>query len=96
MVNKQLREEEDPLPAPRRPANKSRVSTSDPLETLGARVAAKLEEADFKGAVRLACSEDSSVLPKGTKRGGPPLFKSLFCFVVVKEMCGMSVNALMW
>ena len=26
------------------------------------------------------------VLPKGTKRGGPPLFKSLFCFVVVKEM----------
>ena len=64
MVNKQLREEEDPLPAARRPSNKSRVSTSNPLETLGARVAAKLEEADFKGAVRLACSEDSGMAEK--------------------------------
>ena len=31
----------------------------DPLEYLAARVACKLEEADFKGAVRLACSDDT-------------------------------------
>ena len=59
MVNKQLKEEEDPPPASRKLSNKKRPSTSDPLESLGARVAAKLEEADFKGAVRLACSVDS-------------------------------------
>ena len=33
----------------------------DPLELLAALVASKLEEGDFKGAVRLACSEDSVV-----------------------------------
>ena len=34
-------------------------SSRDPLTTLAAQVSAKLEEGDFRGAVRLACSEDS-------------------------------------
>lgn len=58
MINKQLREEEDPPAAKNQP--KKRQSTSkDPLESLGRRVSSKLEDGDFKGAVRLACSEDS-------------------------------------
>ena len=58
LVNKQLRNEEDPPPAPGKPSKK-RVVVSDPLESLGKRVSIKLEEGDFKGSVRLACSEDS-------------------------------------
>ena len=58
MINKQLREEADPPPV--KISSKGRRKTSqDPLEYLGHRVSAKLEEGDFKGAVRLACSEDT-------------------------------------
>ena len=31
----------------------------DPLKTLASRVSSKLEEGDFKGAVKLTCSEDT-------------------------------------
>ena len=40
-----------------------RRTARDPLETLAIRVASKLEEGDFKGAVRLASSEDSVAEP---------------------------------
>ena len=55
LVNKQLRNEEDPPSAPGKPSKK-RVVVSDPLESLGKRVSTKLEEGDFKGST---CSEDS-------------------------------------
>ena len=58
MVNRQLIEEEDPPPTPKKPSRR-RVAKNDPIESLGKRVSAKLEEGDFRGAVRLACSEDS-------------------------------------
>ena len=59
-VNKQLREETDP-PLPQRQSSQRSTmrSTKDPIEQLASRVSSKLEEGDFKGAVRLACSEDT-------------------------------------
>ena len=57
-VNKLLREEADPLPS----HSSSRSHTKrarDPLKSLAIRVTTKLEEGDFKGAIRLACSEES-------------------------------------
>ena len=58
-VNQQLREEvDDPTP----PIPSSRGCTKprrDPLNALATRVATKLEAGDYKGAVRLACSEES-------------------------------------
>ena len=65
LVNQQVAEENDPTPPvtpdpsithPQRRASKSQ---SDPLHCLATRVSAKLEEGDFRGAVRLACSEDA-------------------------------------
>ena len=60
MINKQLREEEDP-PTIKSPTKKGQGQGKprDPLVSLGRLVSEKLEEGDFKGAVRLACSEDS-------------------------------------
>ena len=57
LVNKQIREDTDFLENP--PKYKKTGKKRDPLESLAARVAGKLEEADFKGAVRLACSDDT-------------------------------------
>ena len=61
LVNGQLKEEKDPptttINSSRR--GKRRGKAKDPMESLGHRVSEKLEEGDFKGAVRLACSEDS-------------------------------------
>ena len=57
-VNQQLRDETDLAPqAPRRDL-RSR-SARDPFGYLAKRVSAKLEEGDYTGAVRIACSEDS-------------------------------------
>ncbi len=65
LVNQQVAEENDPTPPvtpdpsvthPQLCASKSQ---SDPLHSLATRVSAKLEEGDFRGAVRLACSEDA-------------------------------------
>ena len=61
-VNKQLRDELAPAPQGqplhRNPGSKSR-SSPDPLTSLAKRVSSTLEDGDYKGAVRLACSEDS-------------------------------------
>ena len=58
-VTHQLTEECD-LPSP---SSSHQLSTKkqhfDPLLSLATRVSAKLEEGDFRGAVRLTCSEDS-------------------------------------
>ena len=62
-VNKQLREEVDPPLPPHRPSGPSSRSSKkgikDPMAYLASRVSSKLEEGDFKGAVRLACTEDT-------------------------------------
>ena len=55
-VNELVKIKADPVVAPIRPLSKPR---SQNLDALAARVATKLEEGDFKGAVHLACSEDS-------------------------------------
>ena len=60
-VKRQLQEEMDP--APTEVKAKRKVVTQgqteeDVLRSLGKRVSSKLEEGDFKGAVRIACSED--------------------------------------
>ena len=55
-VDELVKIEADPVVAPIRPLSKPRSQNRDALDT---RVATKLEEGDFKGAVRLACSEDS-------------------------------------
>ena len=64
-VNAQLRDE---TLAPSLPASQpSRPSTPaaprDPLSSLAKRDSAKLEEGDYKGAVRAICSEDTMVVP---------------------------------
>ena len=58
-VNSQLREEAGP-PSSSPPKSRSRrgQSSQDPSEFLASRVSVKLEEGDFRGAIRLACSED--------------------------------------
>ena len=58
MINKQLRGEEDPPKSPTK-KGQGQGKPRDPLVSLGRLVSEKLEEGDFKGAVRLACSEDS-------------------------------------
>ena len=58
LINKQLREEAD-LPGTKARPRKSSQNPPDQLKSLGQRVSVKLEEGDFKGAVRLVCSEDS-------------------------------------
>ena len=59
-VNSQLRVEAGP-PSSSHPKSCSRRSQSsqDPSEFLASRVSVKLEEGDFRGAIRLACSEDT-------------------------------------
>ena len=47
------------VPLGRRKANPSTRKPQEPLQLLAKRVSETLEERDFKGAVRLACSEDS-------------------------------------
>ena len=59
VVNQQLKDEADPTPPLHLPSRGHPKSSHDPFNSLATRVAAKLEEGDYKGAVRLACSEDS-------------------------------------
>ena len=60
VVNRQLEEETDSPDSTVRPCTKQRqASTRDPIESLAARISAKLEEGDFGGAVRLASSDDT-------------------------------------
>ena len=58
-VNSMIREEADPDPPQSAPGKSTSRVPKDPLENLAARVAAKLEEGDFRGAIRLASSEDT-------------------------------------
>ena len=62
-VIKQIREESNaPCPEPqiRRSGRHQRSGRKDdPMEVLASRVASKLEEGDYKGAVRLACADDT-------------------------------------
>ena len=55
-VNRQLQEETNP---PMPPRGTSRQPHGDPLKNLRSRVSFKLEGGDFKGAVHVACSENS-------------------------------------
>ena len=56
LINRQLQEEAIPsISQCPKPGNRP----SDPLRTLARRVSSKLEEGDYRGAVRTACSEDS-------------------------------------
>ena len=66
VVNQQLREEVDPpstqqgsLIGVRPNPNVKSKHKSDPLSSLATCVASKLEECDYRGAVRLACSDDT-------------------------------------
>ena len=58
-VNLQLSEECDPPVSSSNHKLATKSGHVDPLSSLASRVATKLEEGDFRGAVRLACSEDS-------------------------------------
>ena len=69
-VGIQLREELDPPENVNLP-NKKRAKAREPLESFDRRVSIKLEEGDFKGAVRLTCSEDSKAVK------GKATFKAL-------------------
>ena len=62
-VNQMIREEADPESPQQSSVKQCRRQPRDPLETLSVRVASKLEEGDFKWAVRLASSEDSIAEP---------------------------------
>ena len=59
-VKNQLNDEADPVPAQtkRERENCHRCTEEDALQCLSRRVASKLEEGDFRGAVRLACSDN--------------------------------------
>ena len=60
-VKAQIQEEVDPAPTKAKSRKKlvnRRQTEDDVLKTLGKRVASKLEDDDFKGAIRLACSDD--------------------------------------
>ena len=48
----------DPVPFVRKRKKADSRKQGDSLASLGRRVASKLEDGDFKGAVRLACSDD--------------------------------------
>ena len=57
-VNEQIRNESDPPPLlPSRSISEFKKPL-DPLMSLAARVSVKIEEGDFKGAIRLAVSDD--------------------------------------
>ena len=58
-VNSMIKEEADPDPPRSVPGKLTSRVPKVPLESLAARVAAKLEEGDFRGAIRLASSEDT-------------------------------------
>ena len=57
-VNVQLREESDPLPSQFHQSSKHHIP-SDSTTNLAKQVSSKLEEGDVRGAVRIACSEDT-------------------------------------
>ena len=65
IISQQLRDEVDPDPSQQAPGQRHHKQTQLPWTTLAARISSKLEEGDFKGAVRLASSEDTIRDPNG-------------------------------
>ena len=62
-VKAQIQEEVDPTPTKAKSRKKKKLvdqqqKEDDVLKTLGKKVASKLEDGDFKGGIRLACSDD--------------------------------------
>ena len=85
MVNRHVREEADP-PAPRQSTRSSRLPTKsspkDPMQYLASRVSSKLEQGDFKGAVRLACTDatiadNSDAIFEMLRKKHPPFTQTL-------------------
>ena len=67
LVNRQIEAEADLPDATANPHHKrGRNLSKDPLRSLAGRVSAKLEEGDFKGAIRIACSEETLAPPNDT------------------------------
>ena len=62
-TNQLIKEEADPTFVQSAPNRRTGNFAHDPVDTLAGRVSAKLEERDFKGAVRLASSEASIAVP---------------------------------
>ena len=62
-TNQLIKEEADSTIVQSAPNRRTGKLIRDPVDTLPGRVSAKLEEGDFKGAVRLASSEDSIAVP---------------------------------
>jgi len=98
MVNKQLREESDPPPTRPR-ARKSRNTSQDSMESLRRRVSSKLEDGDFKGAVRLACSEDTLAESSETtlsalklKHPSPPSESTIPPPPIITPLSSMSIS----
>ena len=58
-----IKEEANPTIVQSAPNRRTGKFIRDPVDTLAGRVSAKLEEGDFKGAVRLASSEDGIAVP---------------------------------
>ena len=59
LTNQLIGEEGDPEPVPNQRPHRPPQTTTTSLETLATRISAKLEEGDFRGAVRLASSKDT-------------------------------------
>ena len=63
-TNQLIKEQADPTIVQSAPNRRTGKFICDPVDTLAGRVSAKLKgEGDFKGAVRLASSEDSIAVP---------------------------------
>ena len=58
-INQRLSDEEEDTASTTMRSHATKKRITDPLQSLASRVSAKLEEGNFRGAVRLACSEDS-------------------------------------
>ena len=59
LINRCLIGDGDDVGLGSEPYRSSKKGSPDPLQFLASRVSSKLEEGDFRGAVRLACSEDT-------------------------------------
>ena len=59
LVNKQIADEESLLPSAQKGSAKAKNAPHDPAKYLCKAISLKLGEGDFRGAIRLACSDDS-------------------------------------
>ena len=66
IINRQIKDESDPPSYDRSPASGPDLHQAQPITSIHAiasRISCKLEEGDYKGALRLACSEDTFAPP---------------------------------